>query len=115
MQLRASCAVWKEEMPMSNNEDELSGSYLDGAVFMRRAMGKVHRAAMVRLVTAQQWAVAMSVLTSVRMIDLETGERFLSWCIWHPLRGARRHDIEALADLPCAVDVVNDLMGWSDG
>lgn len=65
-----------------------------------------HRDDMVRAIVAQQWAVACALLTPLRMIDLATGERFLSWCIWHPLPKGRRHDIEALAALPCAVDVV---------
>jgi len=69
------------------------------------------RAAMVRLVVAQQWAVAMCLLTPKTVVNLKTGETHQVWQVWQPVSRARIDDLDALAGLPCADDVVAEALG----
>lgn len=80
---------------------------------MKRLTLEGRRAAMVRLVVAQQWAVACALINGLGAYDdkdvavlLDDGRPFIGW--WLP------DDNDAVVwagRIPCAVDVVADLLG----
>lgn len=60
-----------------------------------------HRAALVRVVVARDWAVAMAIFA-----DTEGDETIDADCL-----DINRHLLADLANLPCAADVIAELLG----